>query len=493
MDGMLTGTPASTPASACRATPRAFDIAIDTPAARAGPAERSPARTPWARWTCAAGLVLAIAPAGAQSLNRLHDVARGYDATYLAARLQADATEQRLAVSRALTRPSVSASVGTVASHARTPWSSTTTSTSRESSAGIHVEVPVYNRSHQQTQSQAELQVGLARSQLAAAEQDLMMRLSQAYFDVLAAADALSAVQTGRAAIAEQVASAQKAFEVGSVTITDTREAEARLDLVRAQELAAEHELDTARRALDQLVGRRQLQPWILAQPSQPPQLDPPDAELWVQQADEHNPTLQQLRLARELARLDTGKARSAALPTVSATASLQWVQGRLEGRNRVGSSTLAFGPHSGNGPSASVGLQLSVPLYAGGAIQNHLKETLTLEDKAEAEWLAARRILEQTVRTGVQGVASLRARVQALDAAEASSRLALEATQTGYEVGVRVSLDVLNAQTQLIQAQRERAQARYDLILTLLRLRQTAGVLGAEDLAGVSWLLQAP
>ena len=210
------------------------------------------------------------------------------------------------------------------------------------------------------------------------------------------------------------------------------------------------------------------------------------DVEEWVTQADQRSPALTQLRLAREVARLETEKARTGKLPTVGVSGSLSDAQSKLSGRTPGGS----FGPSSGNGVSANVALQLTMPLYTGGLVQNRIKETLALEDKAQSDLDAARRSVAQGTRSAFFGLNSLRAQVTALEAAESSSKLALEATQLGYKVGVRVNLDVLNAQTQLFQAQRDLAKARYDVVVNSLKLRQVSGQLQPQDVNAVDALL---
>ena len=139
---------------------------------------------------------------------------------------------------------------------------------------------------------------------------------------------------------------------------------------------------------------------------------------------------------------------------------------------------------------SGSVGVQFSLPLFAGFQVQNRLKETLVLEDRARNDLEAARRAVAQATRQAFYGTQSLQAQVQALEAAEASSKLALEATQLGYRVGVRVNLDVLNAQSQLFQTQRDLAAARYQVLMSNLRLRQAAGQLSPADVAALNQLL---
>jgi len=429
--------------------------------------------------------------ASAQSLQSLYDAARDYDATYRAARQQADSTVFKAEQSRALRRPTVSATASVLQSYADTPYTTTTTTRTGQQSAALTAQQPLFNRANERSIDQAERGIAVAQSQLRAAEQDLIVRVAQAYFDVLSFADALSTLRTSKAANLEQLASAKRNFDVGTATITDTREAQARYDLVVAQELAAENDLNNAQLALDVITGRQGAKPRMLAVPVLLPALVPADVEQWVTQAEANSPTLAQLRLALEVARLETEKARAGHLPTVAVSGTVTEAHTRLSGDLRAANgATVPFGPSSGTGLSANVALTLSMPIFSGYSVQNRVKETLALEDKAQSDLEAARRSVGQGTRTAFFGVRSLMSRVSALEAAESSSKLALEATQLGYKVGVRVNLDVLNAQTQLYQAQRDLAKARYDVVVNSLKLRQAAGVLLPQDVAGANALL---
>jgi outer membrane protein len=434
-------------------------------------------------------LVLALCAAGtvqAQRIQELYDAARAYDATYQSARSQADSTLFKAEQSRALNRPSLSATGILSESRADTPYTSTISTRSGVQSVGVTALQSLFNRGNDKTIAQAERGIEVARSQLLAAEQDLIVRVVQAYFDVLAASDVLGTVQAGKKATAEQLASAKRNFEVGTATITDTREAQARYDLGTAQELAADNDLAVKRLALASVVGRAGVEPKPVALPVVLPPINPADVEEWVTQADAASPALAQLRLAREVARLETEKARTGHLPTVGVSASLSDAHTKLSGETRAG----AFGPSSGTGPTGSVALQLNLPLFTGYSVQNRIKETLALEDKAQTDLEAARRNTAQATRSAFFTLRSLRGQVLALEAAESSSKLALEATELGYKVGVRVNLDVLNAQSQLYQAQRDLAKARYDVIFNGLKLRQVSGQLQPQDVSAVDALL---
>ncbi|MEI8265184.1 MAG: TolC family outer membrane protein [Betaproteobacteria bacterium] len=417
-------------------------------------------------------------PAWGQNLQGLYDAARAYDAAYLSAKAALQAAELRAAQAEAQQRPSAALAGNGSVTDAEIPRAG-----SRDSSslgATLSGKYPLFNKATQPAIEQSRKAVQVSQADLEAAEQDLIVRLSQAYFDVLAAQDALATTRASKSAITEQLASAKRNFEVGTATITDTREAQARFDLATAQEIAAENDLRTKRIALDQVVGRANVVPAGLAKAAALPAPMPADAEAWAGQADSGHPSVRKARLGLEVARLETEKARAGEAFTVDAVGSASAVRYTGKSSNVPGLNKVA-----------SLGVQLNWPLYTGGATQNRIKETLALETKSSNDLDAARRAVTQATRQAYFGVQSGLAQVTALEAAESSSQLALEATQLGYKVGVRVNLDVLNAQTQLFQTRRDLAKARYDVILGGLKLRLASGQLKAGDVAAVNALLE--
>jgi len=423
--------------------------------------------------------LLAPLAARAQSLQELYEAARAYDATYLAAKSLADSAQYKAEQSEALNRPSAALTGSATTSQIDPPKFDRGSSNSVN--GALSGKYPLFNRANTATIEQARKSLLLAQADLETAEQDLIVRIAQAYFDVLASQDSLGTTRTSKAAITEQLASAKRNFEVGTATITDTREAQARFDLATAQELAAENDLRTKQIALDVLVGRTGIAPKPLVVPVLLPGPVPANAEEWVNVGDGQHPTVRKARVGLEVATLEIAKARAAESPTVDATASIG------VGRTSGSSATVTL---PGTTTNASLGVQLNWPLYTGGATQNRIKETLSLEDKARNDLEAARRGVAQGTRVAFFGVQSGLSQVKALEAAESSSKLALEATQLGYKVGVRVNLDVLNAQTQLFTTQRDLAKARYDVLVNSLKLRQASGQLSPGDVEALNRLL---
>ncbi len=420
-------------------------------------------------------------PVQAQSLVKLYESARGFDAAYQSAKSQFDATLAKADQAKAAILPVANLSLGMSRSNQDiTPDVGSNRSYGTET-ATVSASQPLYRPANWATYQQGIKQVDLAQAQLASADQDLIVRVSQAYFDVLAAQDSLAFIQAQKTAVAEQLASAKRNFEVGTATITDTRDAQAKYDLVIAQEIAADNDLRVKKIALDQLVGAENTKPQTLAQPLVLPALVPDDVSTWVKQSETTHPGIQQAQIALDVALLETKKAQAGHKPTLDLNVNYNAIN------NMEGSSTAGIGTHVNAG---SIGLSFNLPLFAGFATQNRLRETLSLEEKARNDLEGARRAVAQGTRTAFFGVLSGQGQVKALEAAEASSQSALDANKLGYQVGVRINIDVLNSQSQLFDTKAKLAKARYDVLLGSLKLRQANGTLKADDLQSVNALL---
>ena len=427
--------------------------------------------------------VLAVlAPAAqAQNLVALYQSARDYDAAYQSSRSLYEANLAKAEQAKAGILPTAGLASGV----SRTNYESITSSVTERSfttqSATLSASQPLYRPGNWASYEQGKQQVELSKAQLEAAEQDLIVRTSQSYFDVLASQDTLAFVRAQKAAVAEQLASAKRNFEVGTSTITDAREAQARYDLVIAQEIAAENDLRVKKIALDQLVGKPDAQPKGLLMPLALPPLLPNDVMAWVRQSEDVHPTVRQAQANLEVAKLEINKAEAGHKPTLDLTASYG-VQ-----RNPSGNTLTNQSSRTNN---TTVGLALNLPLFAGFATQNRIRETLSLEEKARSDLEGAKRSVALSTRTAFFGVLSGQGQVKALEAAEASSQSALDANKLGYQVGVRINIDVLNAQSQLFQTKRDLAKARYDVLVGGLKLRQANGTLTPEDLLLINSLL---
>ena len=437
-------------------------------------------------------LALAFGTVGAQaqSLSEVVQAARGVDAAYLGARSSADAAHYRYEQTRAAHLPTAGLQVQAGRTDTTSPTQGqngtqvVVNETQKTTSLGatVNAQQNLFNRTNDLLIDQAQKNEEIAQSQLAQADQDLIVRVAQAYFNVLAAADALNSVQGNSKAIAEQLASAKRNFEVGNATITDTREAEARADLARSKQIAAENDLVVAKVTLDQLVGRNGVVPHPLILPALLPPVVPSQASDWVALAESDSPVLKQARLGVDVAELGTSKARAGHLPTLVANANY--------GRSRAHDAIDGFGSFTGNSRNNGVSVTLNVPIFSGFLIQNQVNEAAALERKARTDADGVHNTVVLGTRTAFVGAQTQAAQVKALEAAEASSKLALDATVLGYKVGVKVNLDVLNSQSQLYQTQTDAAGARYNYLVSQLKLRQAAGNLTANDLLPIDALL---
>jgi outer membrane protein len=430
-----------------------------------------------------AAVLAAAAPlVRAQSLVELYESARAYDAAYQSAKLQYDANLARADQAKAGILPTAGVSAGVT----RTGFENTAPEIDRSfntQNATLNLAQPLYRPGNWATYQQAAKQVEQSQAQLETANQDLIVRTSQAYFDVLAAQDTLTFVRAQKIATGEQLASAKRNFEVGTSTITDTREAQARYDLVISQEIAAENDLRVKKLALDTLVGKTEAQPKPLLVPVILPAVEPADVTTWVQQSEVVHPNIRLAQSGVEIAELEVKKAEAGHKPTVDLQASYNVT------RNPSGTAS-TIPPFAFRTNTTTVGVVLNVPLFAGFATQNRVRETLSLRDKAQSDLEGARRTVAQATRTAFFGVQSGQGQVKALEAAEASSQSALDANKLGYQVGVRINIDVLNSQSQLFQTKRDLAKARYDVLLGDLKLRQANGTLTPEDLQKINALL---
>ena len=442
--------------------------------------------TPLRRLPLVALLSLAFAATSqAQSLVDIYEMARGYDANYLSAKAQYDANLAKADQGKAQLLPTVGMSAGATRSQ-RTQNPQTTTSdySYTTQTAGINATQPLYRPANLATYRQSQKGLELAEAALSQADQDLIVRVSQAYFDVLTSQDSLKLVQAQKAAVAEQLASAKRNFEVGTATITDTREAQARHDLVTAQEIAADNDLRVKTVALELLVGKAGLKPQRIQPSATLPPVDGQGVDSWLAQSEQAHPAIRLARTNLDVAKLETEKAMAGHKPTLDLTL------GYNAQKNINGTSVGLVTTGTNQINVASAGVTFNLPLFAGTATQNRIRETTALEEKARMDLEGAQRLVTQATRTAYLGLQSGLGQVKAYEAAEASSQVALDANKLGYQVGVRINIDVLNSQSQLYQTKRDLAKARFDVLIGQLKLRQAAGVLKAEDLQPINALL---
>jgi outer membrane protein len=430
--------------------------------------------------------VLAL-PAAAQDLQQVYRDAKGYDAQFAAARHALQAGLEKLPQGRALILPTLNLSGNATStridSYARNSASAPLLRDLHSYGYSLSFSQPVYRPQNVLQYSQAEFQVKQAEAIFGQASQDLIVRTAQAYFDVLAAQDTLALVQAQKTAIAEQLAQAKRNFEVGTATITDTHEAQARYDLSAAQEIAAQSDLETKRRALQQVTGKeypalRPLRPQVKLTPP-----NPTNMQSWVSIAEKQGYAVQIQESTTEIAALEAKRNSAAHHPTVDLVASYGTT-------SQTGSPVLAT-TGSSLVSTGQVGLQLGIPLFAGGALNSREREAAANYEKAKQDLENARRGTALSARQSYLSVINGIAQVGALEQALVSSQSALDSNKLGYEVGVRINIDVLNAQQQLFSTRRDLAVARYNTITSHLRLKAAAGSLRDEDLEEVNRALE--
>jgi outer membrane protein len=336
-------------------------------------------------------------------------------------------------------------------------------------------------------------QVALAEATYQVAEQDLALRVAQAYFNILSSADALAAQQASLEAISRQLDQANQRYEVGQIAITDVQEAKAARDTASAAVIAAKRVLATAEDQLQEITSQKYD---ALAKPGTDMPLsmpEPKEESQWVTNALEQNLSLISSRLAADIARENVHVAFGGHLPTVDIVASNSYSDASANEHLFGQGFDQNFNNVITRNRDRQVSLQVTVPIFSGGLTQSRVRQSQYLWIAAKEQVVQTSRATERQARDAYLGVISGIARVQALRQALESSQTALTATEAGYEVGTRTSLDVLNARRTLVQAQTDYSTSRYDYILSVLQLRLAAGTLNFAQLAGINrWLVAA-
>ena len=321
-----------------------------------------------------------------------------------------------------------------------------------------------------------------------AAQQDLLIRVAMAYFEVLTAEDALKFSQANEQALNRQMEQAQQRFDVGLSAITDVNDAKAQHDTAVAGVITAQNTLDDNKEALRQLTNK---EPGKLKQLREKLPLDKPNPEnpeSWVAVAIEQNPELSAYAYDVEAANANINTARSGHLPTIGGqvlySKSPRWAD------NSASSINEAFHTNSESW-STSVGLTLNVPIFAGGYTQSRVRQSIHYRDAAQDQYELRKRLVERSTRNSYRAVLAGASQVEATQQAVISAQSSLDATQAGYEVGTRTIVDVLISQQQLLSAQSSYSQARHAFVLNGLRLKQAAGIIEVKDLEAVNALLE--
>jgi outer membrane protein len=340
---------------------------------------------------------------------------------------------------------------------------------------------PIFRKENFAVYEQSKLQVAQADSQFIIAAQDLILRVAQAYFDILVAEVNLEAAQAQLKAIGEQLEQAKRNFQVGTATIVDTHEAQARFDFIHSQEIAARNDLEIRKRNLQQIIGRM---PDYLRRPTEDTSdlltLKYQTMQEWITVAEQNNLAFKVQQAVYEIAKQDVERAKAGHYPTVDLVAiysDQKGVGGTITGRPI-------------DLTSKEIGVQVSFPIFQGFATQSRVREALATQEKVFQDLNNTRRNNVLQVSQQYLNVTNGMAQVKALKQALISTQSQVDSTKLGQEVGVRTEVDVLNAQQLFYTARRDLAQARYNFVMSRLRLKAEAGELDEEDLREINILL---
>ncbi len=427
------------------------------------------------------GLMVAL-PASADDLASVYREALAADPEFLAATAAWQAALEVKPLSRAELLPEVFLS-GTVSRDRYDPRNSNPTSFATNQNYSVGLRQPVYRRDRFIRLQQADSRLAQADAEFAAAKQALILRVAQRYFTVLGARDNLDFVRADKEALTSTLDQARQRFEVGLAAITDTLKAQAAYDISVSDEITAEQLLADAREALREITGNYPDQLDILQAEIPLAIPEPNEQQEWVDAALEQNPQLLAARAAAETARREVQVVKSGHYPNLDLTADYAYRDSNFGG--------LTANPLERN--DSSVGLELSLPLYQGGAVNSRTRAQRSLYEQALDQQEQQYRSTERQTRDNYRGIESGISRVQALEKAIESNAKAYEAAKSGFEVGTRDIIDVLDAQREQLRARRDHARARYDYLLSTLRLKQAAGILAEDDVVSINAMLTAP
>jgi outer membrane protein len=433
----------------------------------------------------ALAVLCAAPPAAGEDLLQIYRQAQQNDPALAAARAAWNATQEAVPQARSFLLPSVSAQgAANVNNYDATIHTDPRTDINRNFGFGsltVQASQPLYRLQNRVAYDQAKQQVAQADYALSSAQQDLILRVSIAYFDVLLAEVNIELAESQKAAVSEQLAQAKRNFEVGVATITDTNEAQAKYDSIAAQEITARNELENRRTFLRAIIGRTPGTLKRVGPGFEPPLPSPNAADYWVDRALADNLAVRIAAYNVDIATLEVDRQRAGHYPTVDLVGSF----------NMQGSSGSVTANFSSDSRWAILGLQLNVPIYTGGFVDSKVRQAIALQENARQNLEAARRAALFNAQTGFAGVTSAVASVTAFEQALKSAQVAYESNRLGQEVGVRTNLDVLNTQQNVYQTRRDLAQAYFNYLVGVLRLKSAVGMLNEQDLEEINRRLQ--
>lgn len=422
--------------------------------------------------------------AQATDLMETYRLAQTSDPVFASAQQALRAAEQKIPQARAGLLPTLNVTGNSGNTQAQTTFTGTP-EIDRSMQAwnwSLQLTQPLVRASNWYAYTQSEYLVAQATAQFEQAKQDLLLRVAQAYFEVIVAQEGIAAAQSQVTALNEQLAQVQRGFEKGTHSLTDVDETRAKLGQARSQRVATQSELESKQAAWERVTGQPPTQLLGLRAEAAPLPPPPQEGRAWMAQAKSSNPLVRAQQAAVEVARREIKKSRAEYLPTLDLVAS--------RGSNYSSSSLTTPTDYSTNATTSQVGVQLTIPLYAGGATNSKVLEAVANMNKAQADLEAASRQAAADAQQAYVGVVNGLAQIEALQSARVSARSAIKGNQVGFKLGIRINSDVLNAEQQWYQVQRDWTKARYDTLLQGLKLKAAIGSLSEEDLQGVNVML---
>jgi outer membrane protein len=427
-------------------------------------------------------LMAALLPsAAAEDLMQVYREAVANDPVLASARATWEATQEVVPQARAALLPSVTlqgnANGERFYEKLHTDPSLSVTQNFPLANYAVSASQPLYRKQNLVALDQARQTVSQSDYVLSSARQDLIVRVTQAYLDVLLALFNIELTESQKAAVSENLAQAKRNFEVGTATITDTNDAQAKYDQIVAQEISTRNDLDNKLAALRAIIGRapKELKRFGGRLATQPP--TPDSLEAWIDAAVRDNPQVRIAQANYDIATLEVDRQRAGHQPTIDLVASFN--QAYAGASPSVGGS---FSNIANDSRIGLIGLQLNVPLYLGGSIESRVRQAVSNQERARQDLEAARRSAQLLAQTAFNGVASGVAQVGAFEQAVKSAQVSYDSTKLGLEVGVRTNLDVLNQQQQVFQTRFNLAQSYYNFVISELRLKQAVGTLSDAD-----------
>jgi len=421
--------------------------------------------------------------ADTQNLLQIYQQALQHDPVWASAQSANRGMQEKLVQSNAQYLPTVTFNAGASASQTDVKYVGSGSIYKTEGrqnfegyNYGLSVSQPLYRQQIRVQLAQAKSLVDQADKQLVLAQQNLILRSSKVYFDVLMAQDKVELIHAQQLAIKQQLDQAKANFDVGTATITDFNEAQARFDLVQAQEIAAVSDLEIKKRAIQAVIGQLAAPLSGVRNDLQPSLPEPVDMERWVAMAEQNNLSILIQKQVLDVATQEVDRQNAGHMPTLDAVGSYV--------------DTYSNGGISGFGndlKNATIGLQLQIPIYQGGAVSSKVREAVANKEKAADDLEQARRQADLDARQAYLNLVSSVSQIKAYEQALTSSQSQLDSTVLGYEVGVRTSVDVLNAQQQFFGAKRDLLQARYTYLMNIIALKAATGLLAEVDVDAVN------